>query len=109
MQAVLLPKKCYHGIGYEWSKKLYNFDLSVLRRLVDTLFQREEVPTIAKELQHFKKNDTLPAVSTATLQRILKKLGFQYKKRSRNTLLIEVTHFVQCRHRHLRHVAELRH
>ncbi|KAH6927694.1 hypothetical protein HPB50_007286 [Hyalomma asiaticum] len=76
--------------------------------LVHGFFEKGKVPTIAKVVQRFKKDETLPTVSMATIQRMLKKLGFRYKKRSRNALLIEATHIVQSRRRYLRQIAELR-
>ncbi|XP_077498610.1 uncharacterized protein LOC144109685 [Amblyomma americanum] len=105
---VLSPKKRAGGRGRERTKKLDDFDLSVLRRVVHTFFQRGEIPTIAKVVAHFEEDETLPTVSAATMQRMLKKLGFRYKKRSRNAMLIEATHIVQCRRRYLRQIAELR-
>lgn len=76
--------------------------------MVHGFFEKGEIPTIAKVVQRFKEDETLPTVSTTTMQRMLKKLGFRYKKRSRNALLIEATHIVQSRRRYLRQIAELR-
>ncbi|KAH6930672.1 hypothetical protein HPB50_016975 [Hyalomma asiaticum] len=59
-------------------------------------------------VQRFKEDETLPTVSTTTMQRMLIKLGFRYKKRTRNALLIEATHIVQSHRRYLRQMAELR-
>ncbi|XP_077531208.1 uncharacterized protein LOC144143312 [Haemaphysalis longicornis] len=42
------------------------------------------------------------------MHRMLKKLGFRFKKRSRNALLIEATHIVQWRCKYLREIQELR-
>ncbi|XP_077531207.1 uncharacterized protein LOC144143311 [Haemaphysalis longicornis] len=42
------------------------------------------------------------------MHRMLKKLGFRFKKRSRNELLIEATQIVQWRCKYLREIQELR-
>ncbi|KAH6948087.1 hypothetical protein HPB50_022812 [Hyalomma asiaticum] len=105
---VLPPKRRSCGKGRDRTKKLDDFDLSVLRRVVHGFFEKGEIPTIAKVVQRFKEDETLPTVSTRTMQRMLKKLGFRYKKRSRNALVIEATHIVQSRRRYLRQIAELR-
>ncbi|KAH6945723.1 hypothetical protein HPB50_009718 [Hyalomma asiaticum] len=105
---VLPPKKRSCGKGRDRTKKLDDFDLSVLRRVVHGFLEKGEIPTIAKVVQRFKEDEMLPTVSTTTMQRMLKKLGFRYKKRSRNALLIEATHIVQSRRRYLCQIAELR-
>lgn len=78
---VVSPKKRSCGRGCQRAKKVDNFDLSVLRRMVHSFFQRGEIPTCAKVVQCFKEDETLPTVSTATMHRMLKKLGFLYKKK----------------------------
>ncbi|KAH7953139.1 hypothetical protein HPB49_005045 [Dermacentor silvarum] len=54
-----------------------------------------EIPTVAKLMRHFEGDSQLPSVSTATMPRMVEKLRFRCKKRSRNALLIEATHIVQ--------------
>ncbi|KAH6937303.1 hypothetical protein HPB50_026498 [Hyalomma asiaticum] len=88
---VLPPKKRSCGKGRDGTKNRDDFVLS-----------KGEIPTIAKVVQRFKEDETLPTVPTKTMQRMLRKLGFRYKKHSRNVLLIEATHIVQCRRRYLR-------
>lgn len=82
---MLSPKKRSCGKGCERAKKLDDFDLNVLRTVVHGFIQGREIPTIAKVVQHFDEDDMLPSVSTLMMQRMLKKHGFQYKKRCRNT------------------------
>uniref|UniRef100_A0A131Z1N1 Transposase n=1 Tax=Rhipicephalus appendiculatus TaxID=34631 RepID=A0A131Z1N1_RHIAP len=64
--------------------------------------KRGEFSNIAKVVQRLEEDETLPAVSTTTTQRMLKQLGFKYKERSRNAFIIEATHIVKCRRRFLR-------
>lgn len=80
----------------------------MLRRVVHSFFRRNETPTVAKLARHFELDDKLPSVSVATMHRMLTKLGFKYKKWSRNALLIEATHIVQWLCKYLRQMSELR-
>ncbi|KAG0437289.1 hypothetical protein HPB47_017509, partial [Ixodes persulcatus] len=64
-----------------------------------------ENPMVAKLARHIELNDKLLSVSVPTMHRMLKKLGFKYKKRSRNALLMEATHIVQWRCKYLRKLA----
>ncbi|KAH6938231.1 hypothetical protein HPB50_008044 [Hyalomma asiaticum] len=94
---------------YRWKKRRWKTPAkSYHRRSVLVGKAKGEIPAIAKVVQRFKEDETLPTVSTTTMQRMLKKLGFRYKKRSRNALFIEATHIVQSRRRYLRQIAELR-
>ncbi|KAH7945820.1 hypothetical protein HPB49_016011 [Dermacentor silvarum] len=105
---VLTPKKRSGARGHQRKKELDDFDLGVLRRVVHSFFRRNEIPTVAKLMRHIDGDSEMPSVSTATMHRMLKKLGFRYKKRSRNALLIEATLIVQSHHHYLRQIAELR-
>ncbi|KAH7945480.1 hypothetical protein HPB49_011217 [Dermacentor silvarum] len=59
-------------------------------------------------MRHIEGDSELPSVSTTTMHRMLKKLGFRYKKWSRNALLIVATRIVQSRSRYLHHILVLR-
>lgn len=47
-----------------------------------------------KLIEYFQ-NDDFPTVSPVTMHRMLKKLGFKFKRQSCNGLLIEATHIMQ--------------
>ncbi|KAH7973762.1 hypothetical protein HPB49_005005 [Dermacentor silvarum] len=59
-------------------------------------------------MHHFEEDRERPSILTVTMHRMAKKLGFRYKKRSRNALLIEATQIVQSRRGYLHLTAELR-
>ncbi|KAH6941057.1 hypothetical protein HPB50_012755 [Hyalomma asiaticum] len=80
----------------ERRKELDDFELSVLRQVVHDHFNKNEMP------------ETVPSLSPATMHRMLRKIGFPFKKWSRNALLIEATDMVQWRRKYLRQIAELR-
>ncbi|KAH6923234.1 hypothetical protein HPB50_025447 [Hyalomma asiaticum] len=61
---VLPPKKRSCGKGRDRTKKLDDFDQSVLRRVVHGFFGKGEIPTIPKVLQCFE-DETLPTVVVA--------------------------------------------
>ncbi|KAH9378905.1 hypothetical protein HPB48_011130 [Haemaphysalis longicornis] len=107
-QAVDPQKRLSGGRGGQRKKQLDNFDLSVLRRVVHSFFERNELPSVPKLTEYFRNEDDLPTVAPVTMRRMLNKLGFRFKKRSRNALLIEATHIVQWRCKYLREIQELR-
>lgn len=96
------------GKNCERAKKLDDFDLGVLRRKVHDFFRRSEMPTVEKVRKLFNESDDLPQVSVSTLNRMLKKLGFKYRKRSRNAHLIEGPNIIQWRCSYLRQIKEFR-
>ncbi|KAH6939885.1 hypothetical protein HPB50_022004 [Hyalomma asiaticum] len=53
---VLPPKKCSCGKGRDRTKKLHDFDLSVLRRVVHGFFEKGEIQANAKVVQRFKED-----------------------------------------------------
>lgn len=105
--------ECWHRrsdvVGKDASakKRLDNFDLEVLRRTVYSFFHRNEFAIVSKLTRHFEEDSELLSVSTATMHRTLKKLGFQYRKWSQNALPIEAPHIVQSHCRYLHQIAEL--
>lgn len=76
--------------------------------MVHDHFKMNEMPTVQKLSSYFNEDEALPSLSPATMHRMLKKIDFRFKKRSRNALLIEATHIVQWRRKYLRQIAELR-
>lgn len=105
---VLPLKKRSCGEGPDRTKKLDNFDLSVLLTVVHGFFEKGGISTIAKPEQRFKEDEMLSTMSMTMIQRMLVKFSFKYKKRSVNAFLIEATLIVLSRHRYLRQVAALR-
>lgn len=74
-----------------------NFYLSVLQRVMHSFFERNELPGVPELTKYFRNDNDLPTVAPVTMHRMLKKLGFKFKKRSRNVLLIETTPIAQWR------------
>lgn len=96
------------GKNIERVKKFDDFDLGVLRRIVHNFYTRNEVPTLKKLKAHFNESEDLPNVSSATVSRMLKKIGFRYRRRSRNAYLIEAPNIIQWRCKYLRQMREFR-
>lgn len=88
--------------------KCDSFALAAIRRLVHSFFMRNEPPTLDKVKRAMDQDDSLPRVARSTLHRILKKVGFRFKKRSRQSLLIEREDLILWRHRYLREIKQFR-
>ena len=90
-------------------RKAIEFDGFVkgcVRWEVHAFFLRKEYPTMTAVLQACKGNiQDFPAVSHTTLWRLLKSMGFKYKKRSRRHCIHERADVVLKRHHYLGHGA----
>ena len=76
--------------------KLDSFDLSVIRRIIHSFYSRNESPTLTKLLKKLKEEINFPCGRTH-LFRLLKTLGFKYKKRGRESILIERSDLIMWR------------
>lgn len=69
-----------------------------------------EIKYLVKKLtDHFNADEMLPLLSSSTMHRMLRNIGFRFKKWYRNALLIEATHVIQWRRKYMRQIRELRH
>lgn len=95
----------------EKNKRLNRYDsftLSCIRRKVHQFFARNEPPTLNKVLNTVNEDPDLPNMSKETLRRILHDIGFKYKKRGRNSMLIERNDLILWRIRYLRDISRYR-
>ncbi|KAH6932612.1 hypothetical protein HPB50_008059 [Hyalomma asiaticum] len=86
------------------------FALAALRRKVHGYFMRNEMPT-AEKLRNDVISETdmdMPTISTRTMQRMLNDLGFLFRKRKRNSALLERDDIVAWRRKYLRTIREMR-
>ncbi|XP_074648979.1 uncharacterized protein LOC141904300 [Tubulanus polymorphus] len=81
---------------------------SNIRRIVHDFFRINEPSTLNKIWQKCKDDDDIPKISRATSHRILRDIGFKFKKRERNCLLIEKDEIVSWRYKYLREIKKLR-
>ncbi|KAL1466612.1 hypothetical protein MTO96_042607 [Rhipicephalus appendiculatus] len=85
------------------------FALAALRRKMHSYFMRNELPTAEK-----LRNDVISdpemdmMISTRTMQRMLNDLGFVFRKRKRNSALLERDDIVTWRRKYLRTIREMR-
>ena len=87
--------------------KLDSFDLSVIRRIIHSFYSRNESPTLTKLLKKLKEEINFPYGRTH-LFRLLKTLGFKYKKRGRESILNERSDLIMWRESFLRRIREVR-
>ena len=87
--------------------KLDSFDLSVIRRIIHSFYSRNESPTLTKFLKKLKEEINFPYGRTH-LFRLLKTLGFKYKKRGRESILNERSDLIMWRESFLRRIREVR-
>lgn len=86
------------------------FALAALRRKVHSYFMRNEIPT-AEKIRNDVISDPdmdMPTISTRTIQRMLNDLGFAFRKRTRNSALLERDDIVAWRRKYLRTIREMR-
>ncbi|KFM67361.1 hypothetical protein X975_10475, partial [Stegodyphus mimosarum] len=75
-----------------------------IRRKVHSFFLRNEIPTVKKVAKVINDEADLPNMSIRTVGRMMNDLGFAYRKRKRQSILIERDD-IQCwRHRYLRDI-----
>ncbi|XP_054717309.1 uncharacterized protein LOC129226706 [Uloborus diversus] len=89
-------------------QKFDDFVLSAIRRKVHLFFKRNEIPTVAKVMKTINEGTDLPNLTIATTRRLMQDLGFVYKKRSRNSMLIEREDIQVWRRKYLRQIRHYR-
>ena len=87
--------------------KLDSFDLSVIRRIIHSFYSRNESPTLTKRLKKLKEEINF-LYGRTHLFRLLKTLGFKYKKRGRESILNERSDLIMWRESFLRRIREVR-
>ncbi|VEN35550.1 unnamed protein product [Callosobruchus maculatus] len=76
-------------------------DKHAIRRKVHEFFFRNEIPTIDKVLEEVNGDTTLPNFKPSTFHKLLKHLNFKWKKRGRNSLLMDREEIVLWRREYL--------
>jgi len=71
------------------NEKIDDFDKNAIRLKIHGFGLRNEIPTLKKIVQVINDDPDLPNIPKTSLQRILKELGFEYTKRTRNSALTE--------------------
>lgn len=89
-------------------QKFDEFTLSAIRRKVHSFFKRNEIPTVTKVMNIINDDTDLPNLTVHTTRRLMHDLGFVYKKRSRNSMLIEREDIQLWRRRYLREIRRYR-
>ena len=87
-------KKCPNR--KEALSKVDDFDLGAIRRVIHSFYSRNESPTVAKIFKKLKEDLNFPYEAT-TLSIIIKKLGFRYKRRSRESIFYDRSDLIEWR------------
>jgi len=87
---------------------LDEFDRNAIRMKVHSIYLRGEIPNLDKVLREINDDDTLPNFSRTSLFRVLKKLNFVYKRRSRDCMLIDRDDIICWRRNYLRKLRQYR-
>ena len=83
------------------------FDREAIRRLVHAFYIKREYPTIAAVLEKAKEECGFPG-GRFCLWRVLKEMGFTYKKRDNKKYIYEQTNILEQRHTYLQTIRKLR-
>ncbi|KAL3196425.1 hypothetical protein MRX96_015478 [Rhipicephalus microplus] len=86
------------------SVKFDSFMLGRLRSCVHNFFRRNELPMVENITAEFSERRKLPLLTWCTVCHLLADIGFQYEKRSRNSLVVDRDDITEWRHRYLRDV-----
>ena len=87
--------------------KLDEFDQGVIRRIVHEYYARNETFSSKKLQKQLKKEIAFP-YSISTLGFVLKKLGFRFKRRQRESIIHERSDLIAWRESFLRRIKEIR-
>ncbi|XP_077552503.1 uncharacterized protein LOC144166940 [Haemaphysalis longicornis] len=87
-----------------------SFTLAALRRKVHQYSIRNEAPTAEKILSDVTSDPDmgLPKLSVRTMRRLLNDIGFAFRKRKRNSALLEREDIIVWRRKYLRTLREMR-
>ena len=88
-------------------RKLDNFDVGVIRRIIHNLYRENISPSLKKILLQLKEKMNFPYGKTH-LWRLLKKMGFGYEKRGRHRIISERPEIIAWRERYLRRIRKIR-
>ena len=78
-----------------------DFDRQAIRRAVHSFYERREYPTLSSLLEELKSRE-LFQVGKSTLHKLLKELGFKYRKNDNKHYILECPDITQQRHAYLR-------
>ena len=84
-----------------------SFDRAVFRRIINNFYVRKEYPTLSKVLERVKEDCGFPG-GRFCLWRILKEMGYSYKKKDDKQFLYEQRHILEQRHNYLQQIIKLR-
>jgi hypothetical protein len=84
------------------------FVRSAIRRKVHLLFLQNIPDTLSAVLENVNNVEELQNCKRTTLYTLIKEIGFNYEKRSKNALLIERNDIILWRHSYLRKIKRFR-
>ena len=87
--------------------RLDEFDLGVIRRMMHSFYARGESPTLAKMHKKLKEEINFP-YQISRLRLVSKILGFQFKRKARESIIHERSDLIMWRERYLRRIKEIR-
>ena len=87
--------------------RLDEFDFGVIRRMMHSFYARGESPTLAKMHKKLKEEINFP-YQISRLRLVLKILGFQFKRKARESIIHELPDLIMWRERYLRRIKEIR-
>lgn len=89
-------------------EKIDDFTKCAIRIIVHNFFLTNEIPTIDKVMKKIEENGTLGTFKRSSLHKILKKIGFKFNKRGRNSLLSDRDDIFFWRRNYLRAIKNAR-
>jgi len=85
----------------KYTEKYDDFTLSAVRNKVHDFFRANDIPTVEKVRSAVNDDDDLPSFSPTTMWRVMRDLGFVFRKRQRQSMLIERDDIILWRRRYL--------
>ncbi|XP_076651823.1 uncharacterized protein LOC143358530 [Halictus rubicundus] len=89
-------------------EKTSDDDIIAIRKKVSEFWFRREIPNMKKILEAVNTDEELPSFSESSLYRLLKRMGFKFIVRKRNSALIDQPDIVCWRQQYIRKIRSLR-
>jgi len=89
-------------------QKIDDFEKNAIRRKIHDFWLKREIPTLNKILIAVNTDQDLPDLSLTSLYRLMKEMNFVYKKRQRNSALLESDHIVSWRNQYIENIRKYR-
>lgn len=88
--------------------KIDDFTKCAIRKIIHSFFLKNEIPNIDKVLKIIEKDGSLGSFKRSTLHKVIKKIGFKFNKRCRNSMMTDRDDIFFWRRNYLKEIRKAR-